>query len=48
MMARWDLTPIARALPDLRTRLTMINGSNDRTIPPPKRGASRHCCRPRI
>jgi magnesium chelatase accessory protein len=34
MMSRWDLEPLARALPTLRAPLTMINGGNDRLIPP--------------
>lgn len=34
MMANWDLTPLARDLPRLRTRLVLLTGSNDRTLPP--------------
>jgi magnesium chelatase accessory protein len=34
MMANWDLRPLARDLPRLRTHLLLITGSNDRTIPP--------------
>ncbi len=34
MMAAWDLHPLARALPRLAMPLTLVVGSNDRTIPP--------------
>lgn len=34
MMANWDLRPLERDLPRLRTHLLLITGSNDRTIPP--------------
>jgi magnesium chelatase accessory protein len=34
MMANWDLVPIERDLPLLKTRLLMIVGANDKTIPP--------------
>lgn len=34
MMANWDLRPLERELPGLRTPLLLITGSNDRTIPP--------------
>ena len=34
MMANWDLAPLQRDLPLLRTHLLLITGSNDRTIPP--------------
>lgn len=33
MMANWDLDSLSRALPKLRTRLLLVAGSNDRTIP---------------
>ena len=34
MMARWDLWSLERDLPRLRTPLTLVVGSNDRTIRP--------------
>lgn len=34
MMAHWDLRPLARDLPRLKAKLTLVTGSNDRTIPP--------------
>jgi magnesium chelatase accessory protein len=34
MMANWDLRPLERDLPRLRTHLLLITGSNDHTIPP--------------
>lgn len=34
MMARWDLRPIERELPGLKTPLILVTGDNDRTIPP--------------
>jgi magnesium chelatase accessory protein len=34
MMANWDLAPLRRDLPGLPCQLVMINGGNDRTIPP--------------
>ncbi len=34
MMANWDLHPLQRDLPRLRTHLLLITGSNDHTIPP--------------
>lgn len=34
MMANWDLRPLERELPGLRTHLVLVTGSNDRTIPP--------------
>ncbi len=34
MMANWDLDALARDLPRLETRLLLIAGANDRTIPP--------------
>jgi magnesium chelatase accessory protein len=34
MMAAWDLSPLARALPGLAVPLTLVVGENDRTIPP--------------
>lgn len=34
MMGAWDLHPLARALPSLRVKLTLVVGENDRTIPP--------------
>lgn len=34
MMARWDLRPLQRDLPKLRTPLALIVGSNDRTVAP--------------
>lgn len=33
MMANWDLQGLARDLPKLNTRLVLVAGSNDRTIP---------------
>lgn len=33
MMANWDLRGLARDLPKLKTRLVLVAGSNDRTIP---------------
>lgn len=33
MMANWDLESLSRALPKLKTRLLLVAGSNDRTIP---------------
>jgi magnesium chelatase accessory protein len=34
MMANWDLRPLARDLPRLQTPLTLVVGSNDRTVRP--------------
>ena len=34
MMANWDLAPLEQALPRLHPKLTLVAGSNDRTIPP--------------
>jgi magnesium chelatase accessory protein len=34
MMARWDLRPLARDLPQLAAPLTLVVGGNDRTVPP--------------
>ncbi len=34
MMANWDLPQLARDLPQLKTRLCLVVGSNDRTIAP--------------
>lgn len=34
MMAHWDLETLARNLPDLKTKLILIAGDVDRTIPP--------------
>ena len=34
MMANWDLRPLARDLPKLTTRLIVVCGEADRTIPP--------------
>ncbi len=34
MMANWDLPPLARDLPRLRTKLVLVAGGNDRAIPP--------------
>jgi magnesium chelatase accessory protein len=34
MMANWDLPPLERDLPRLQTPLTLIVGSNDRSVPP--------------
>src|SRR5271165_3308749 len=34
MMARWDLPALERDLPRLQVPLTLVVGSNDRTIPP--------------
>ena len=34
MMAHWDLRPLERDLPRLQPSLTLVTGSNDRTIPP--------------
>lgn len=34
MMAYWDLEPIARDLPHLKTKLILIAGDADKTIPP--------------
>jgi magnesium chelatase accessory protein len=34
MMANWDLRPLERDLPGLRTPLVLVAGRNDRTIPP--------------
>ena len=34
MMANWDLPQLERDLPKLRTRLTLIVGSNDQTVTP--------------
>ncbi len=34
MMARWELEPIARALGQLKPRLVLVVGENDRTISP--------------
>ena len=38
MMANWDLLPLLRDLPRLRTELLLVVGQNDRTIPPAKVG----------
>lgn len=34
MMAHWDLETLARDLPQLKTKLILVTGDNDRTIPP--------------
>jgi magnesium chelatase accessory protein len=34
MMANWDLRPLERDLPGLRTPLVLVAGRNDRTIAP--------------
>lgn len=34
MMAHWDLETLARDLPQLQTKLILVTGDNDRTIPP--------------
>ena len=34
MMANWDLETLARDLPQLKTKLVLIVGDNDKTIPP--------------
>lgn len=34
MMANWDLAPLQRALPSLKTRLILVASANDRAIPP--------------
>jgi magnesium chelatase accessory protein len=34
MMANWDLRPLARDLPKLRTELVLVAASNDRAVPP--------------
>ena len=34
MMAQWDLTPLVRDLPRLRTRLLLVAAGRDRSIPP--------------
>lgn len=34
MMAHWDLGTLARDLPRLKTALWLLNGSNDRAVPP--------------
>jgi magnesium chelatase accessory protein len=34
MMAQWDLHDLARRIPQLRTPLFLVAGSNDRTVPP--------------
>lgn len=34
MMANWDLQPLQRELPALKTSLTLVVGQNDRTVPP--------------
>ena len=34
MMANWDLAPLQRALPSLKTKLVLVAASNDRAIPP--------------
>jgi magnesium chelatase accessory protein len=34
MMSRWDLAPLRAAMPGLAVPLVMINGGNDRLIPP--------------
>lgn len=34
MMANWRLPPLARDLPDLKTRLVLVTGGNDKTIAP--------------
>ena len=34
MMANWDLRPLERDLPGLATKLTLVVGARDRTIPP--------------
>lgn len=38
MMAMWDLRPLERDLPSLRTALLLITGGNDRMIPPAEAG----------
>lgn len=38
MMAMWDLRPLERELPSLRTELLLITGGNDRMIPPAEAG----------
>jgi magnesium chelatase accessory protein len=34
MMANWDLRPLERDFPRLRTPLTLVVGANDRAVPP--------------
>ena len=34
MMARWDLRALARALPELRTSVTLVAGERDKAVPP--------------
>jgi magnesium chelatase accessory protein len=34
LMANWDLRPLMRDLPRLKTRLILVVGSNDRMVPP--------------
>lgn len=34
MMANWDLRPLERDLPRLKTPLVLVSGSRDRTLPP--------------
>jgi len=34
MMANWDLRPLVRDLPQLRSELLLVAASNDRAIPP--------------
>lgn len=34
MMAQWDLRPLLRDLPSLRTPLVLLAGANDRAVPP--------------
>ena len=34
MMANWDLRPLERDFPRLKTRLTLVAGANDRAVPP--------------
>jgi magnesium chelatase accessory protein len=34
MMANWDLQPLQRELPNLKTTLMLVVGQNDRTVPP--------------
>jgi magnesium chelatase accessory protein len=41
MMANWDLRPVERDLPRLATKLTLVVGARDRTIPPSEAGRIR-------
>jgi len=34
MMAHWDLVPLLRELPKLRSKLVLVVGANDRAVPP--------------